>query len=50
MDPGRVFVTRCKAFSKLYEKIIELLDDIELAKIIEKRKNEGQIEVHMNDL
>ncbi|WP_341794677.1 type II toxin-antitoxin system Phd/YefM family antitoxin [Rickettsia endosymbiont of Rhinocyllus conicus] len=34
----------------LYEVMMEMIDDIELGKIIEERKNDKEISVNINDL
>lgn len=36
--------------AELYETMIEMIDDIELGKIIEERKNDKEIPVNINDL
>jgi len=36
--------------AKAYELLIDKLEDIELAAIVEKRKNQPEVEVDINDL
>lgn len=36
--------------AELYESMIEMIDDIELVRVIEERKNDKEIPVNINDL